>query len=80
MIPEICDPGEFAQNRFAAVWATGIERAEFVTSPTGVSFSRSTAGRAPAGDIFESRLQQFADTVRTHPGGLKPPCIPTVDR
>ena len=69
MIPEICDPGEFAQNRFAAVWATGIERAEFRYVSNRGEASPGRQPRRRRGDIFESRLQQFADTVRTHPRG-----------
>ncbi len=70
MIPEICDPGEFAQNRFVAVWAPGIERAEFrYVSNRGELLQVDSRPRRRQGDIFESRLQQFADTVRTHPGG-----------
>jgi hypothetical protein len=70
MVPEICDPDEFAQNRFAAVRAPGIERVEFrYVSANGELLQADDRPRRRRGDIFESRLQQFADTVRTHPGG-----------
>ena len=80
MTPEVCDPVDFSQNRFVAARAPGVERAEFrYVSNRGELLQVDSGPRRRRGDIFESRLQQFADTVRAHPGGRLEATLHTAD-
>ena len=70
MTPTVCDPEDFAQDRFVAVRAPGVDRVDFgYFSEYGDLLQTDRSPRQRQGDVFESRIQQFADTVRTHPGG-----------
>lgn len=70
MTADVLDPDDFAQDRFVAVRAPGIETVEFgYFSELGDLLQVDPSPRKRQGDVFESRLQQFADTVRSHPTG-----------
>ncbi|KUI27328.1 hypothetical protein [Mycobacterium sp. GA-2829] len=70
MTAEVCDPADFAEDRFVAVRASGVEHVEFAyISPHGDVLQKDLSARRRHGDVFESRIQQFADTVRNNPGG-----------
>lgn len=80
MTPEVCDPVDFSQNRFVSARAPGVERAEFrYVSSRGELLQVDERPRRRRGDIVESRLQQFADTARTHPGGQLEATLHTAD-
>lgn len=70
MTPDICDPDEFADDKFVAVRAPGIQNVSFAYCSAfgGVLQASGTVRRRP-GDVYEVSTQQFADTVRTHPNG-----------
>jgi hypothetical protein len=70
MTADVCDPDDFAQDRFVAIRASGVESADFgYFSTLGHLLQVDPRPRRRPGDAFESRIQQFADTVRTHPTG-----------
>ncbi|WP_234897814.1 hypothetical protein [Mycolicibacterium vanbaalenii] len=70
MTAEVCDPEDFAQNRFVAIRAPGIDSVVFgYVSPHGDLLQGDPSPRRRQGDVFECRTQQFADTVRSHPAG-----------
>lgn len=70
MTPDVCDPDDFVQDRFVAVRAPGIDSVEFgYVSAHGDVLQRDPSPRHRQGDVFESRTQQFADTVRAYPAG-----------
>lgn len=70
MTPTVCDPDDFSQDRFVAVRAPGIDRVEFgYCSEDGHLLQTDRSPRRRQGDVFEIRIQQFADTVRAHPSG-----------
>lgn len=70
MTADVCDPEDFVQDRFVAIRAPGIETVEFgYVSAVGDLLQRDPTPRKRQGDVFESRTQQFADTVRRQPNG-----------
>lgn len=70
MTADACDPEDFAQDRFVAVRAPGVDTVAFgYRSAMGDLLQVDRAPRRRQGDVFESRTQQFADTVRRHPHG-----------
>ncbi|MBB2769116.1 UNVERIFIED_ORG: hypothetical protein GGE11_000011 [Mycolicibacterium obuense] len=70
MTPEVCDPADFAEDRFAAIRVPGIDHVQFAyISSHGDLLQRDPNSRRRHGDVVESRIQQFADTVRNNPGG-----------
>lgn len=70
MTADVCDPEDFAQDRFVAVRAPGIDTVTFgYRSAMGELLQVDRAPRRRQGAVFESRTQQFADTVRRHPHG-----------
>jgi len=70
MTADVCDPEDFTQDRFAAIRAPGIDAVEFgYFSAFGDLLQVDPRPRRRQGDVFESRIQQFADTVRSHPTG-----------
>ncbi|CAJ1501171.1 hypothetical protein [[Mycobacterium] burgundiense] len=70
MTADVCDPDDFTQDRFVAIRAPGVERVQFAYfSELGDLLQLDSTPRRRQGDVFESRTQQFADTVRSHPSG-----------
>lgn len=70
MTADVCDPEDFAQDRFVAIRAPGVETVSFgYFSAAGQLLQVDQNPRERQGDVFESRLQQFADTVRRQPNG-----------
>lgn len=70
MTPDVCDPEDFAQDRFIAIRAPGVQTVKLgYVSALGDLLQTDPSPRARQGDVFESRTQQFADTVRRHPDG-----------
>lgn len=70
MTPDACDPDDFAQDRFVAVRAPGVDNVEFgYLSDRGDVLQIDRRPRRRQRDVFEVRIQQFADTVRNHPSG-----------
>ena len=70
MTANVCDPEDFAQDRFVAIRAPGVETVAFgYFSAVGDLLQIDRNPRRRQGDVFESRIQQFADTVRRHPNG-----------
>lgn len=70
MTADVCDPEDFAQDRFVAIRAPGIDTVAFgYRSAIGELLQVDRAPRRRQRDVFESRTQQFADTVRRHPNG-----------
>ncbi|MFW3123671.1 hypothetical protein MMAG44476_38438 [Mycolicibacterium mageritense DSM 44476 = CIP 104973] len=70
MTPDVCDPEDFSQDRFVAVRAPGVGHVEFAyLSDVGDVIQVDPSPRRRAGDVFETRTQQFADTARHHPTG-----------
>lgn len=70
MTPDVCDPDDFAEDRFVAVRAPGVQEVEFgYVSDLGDVLQVDRQPRRRQGDVFEIRTQQFADTVRNHPSG-----------
>jgi hypothetical protein len=70
MTADVCDPDDFTQDRFAAIRAPGIDAVELgYFSALGDLLQVDPNPRRRQGDVFESRIQQFADTVRSHPTG-----------
>jgi hypothetical protein len=70
MTPDVCDPEDFAQDRFVAIRASGVETVAFgYFSAQGDLLQIDPNPRRRQADVFESRIQQFGDTVRRHPNG-----------
>jgi hypothetical protein len=70
MTANVCDPEDFTQDRFVAIRAPGVETVAFgYFSAVGDLLQIDRNPRRRQGDVFESRIQQFADTVRHHPHG-----------
>ncbi|WP_232007750.1 hypothetical protein, partial [Mycobacterium gordonae] len=70
MTADVCDPEDFVQDRFVAIRAPGVESAKFgYVSAVGDLLQLDPTPRRRQGDVFESRTQQFADTVRRQPNG-----------
>lgn len=70
MTADVCDPDDFAQDRFVAIRAPGVASVEMgYFSALGDLLQIDPNPRKRVGDVFESRIQQFADTVRHHPTG-----------
>jgi hypothetical protein len=70
MTADVCDPDDFAQDRFVALRAPGIESVAFgYFSAVGDLLQVDAQPRRRQGDVFESRIRQFSDTVRTHSSG-----------
>lgn len=70
MTADVCDPEDFAQDRFVAIRAPGITTVTFgYFSAAGQLVQIDQNPRKRQADVFESRLQQFADTVRRQPNG-----------
>lgn len=70
MTADACDPQDFAEDRFVAVRAPGVQSVEFgYFSAAGDLLQIDPRPRRRQGDVFESRIQQFSDTARTHPTG-----------
>ncbi|WP_243707141.1 hypothetical protein [Mycobacterium marinum] len=70
MTADVCDPEDFTQDRFVAVRVPGVETVEFgYFSAMNDLLQVDPSPRRRTGDVFESRIQQFADTVRHHPTG-----------
>ncbi|WP_233209466.1 hypothetical protein [Mycobacterium sp. ENV421] len=67
MSADALDPEDFAQDRFVAVRAPGVEEVTFgCYSESGHLLQVDAHPRRRHGDVFESRTQQFADTIRAH--------------
>ena len=80
MTPDVCDPDDFAQDRFAAIRAPGVEKVDFAyVSDHGDLLQRDPKPRRRPGDVHESRIQQFTDTARTRPGGRIVATLHTAD-
>ncbi|WP_167106456.1 hypothetical protein [Mycobacterium sp. DL592] len=70
MSADICDPEDFAEDRFVAIRAPGIDAVTFGYRPeNGDLLQLDAHPRRRQGNVFETRTQQFADTVRSHPTG-----------
>lgn len=70
MSADVCDPDDFAENRFVAVRAPGAHNVAFgYYSELGELLQLDTKPRRRPGDVYEARTQQFADTVRSSPSG-----------
>lgn len=70
MTADVCDPDDFAEDRFVAIRAPGVESVDFgYFSAVDDLLQVDAHPRRRQGDVFESRIQQFADTVRAHPAG-----------
>ncbi|CCK63175.1 Conserved protein of unknown function [Mycobacterium canettii CIPT 140070017] len=70
MTADACDPDDFTRDRFVAIRAPGVEAVQFgYFSSLGERLQVDPSPRRRPGDVFESRIQQFADTVRSHPAG-----------
>lgn len=70
MTAAVCDPEDFAEDRFAAVRAPGVTAATMsYVSASGSLLQIDENPRRRPGDVFECRTQQFADTARANPGG-----------
>lgn len=70
MTAEVCDPEDFSQDRFVAVRAPGVESVTFsYLSRFGDVLQVDPSPRRRQGNVFETSIQRFADTVRIHPGG-----------
>ena len=70
MTANVCDPEDFTEDRFVAIRAPGVETVAFgYFSAVGDLIQIDRNPRKRPGDVFESRIQQFADTVRSHPNG-----------
>ncbi|WP_197379998.1 hypothetical protein [Mycolicibacterium mengxianglii] len=70
MTPDICDPDDFADDKFVAVRAPGIQNVSFAyCSAFGDVLQVSGTVRRRPGEVFEVSTQQFADTVRSYPNG-----------
>lgn len=70
MTADVCDPDEFAEDRFVEVRATEVGAVRFsYVSPQGDHLQLDAHPRRRNGDIVETRTQQFADTARAHPRG-----------
>ncbi|MDV3125282.1 hypothetical protein M1247_10200 [Mycobacterium sp. 21AC1] len=70
MTPDVCDPEDFSQDRLVAVRAPGVSHVEFgYVSDFGDMLQIDSRPRQRQGDVFETRTQQFADTVRHHSAG-----------
>lgn len=68
--PDVCDPEDFSQDRFAAIRAPGADSVQFVyLSAHGDLLQSDPTPRRRQSDVFETRTQRFADTVRYNPGG-----------
>jgi hypothetical protein len=70
MTPDVCDPDDFALDKFVAIRAPGVKSVEFgYFSILGDLLQVDEHPRRRQGDVFESRTQRFTDTVRAHPTG-----------
>ncbi|WP_304106598.1 hypothetical protein [Mycolicibacterium bacteremicum] len=70
MTPDAIDPEDFAQDRFVAIRAPGVDRVDLhYLSDLGDLIQTDASPKRRQGDVFESRTQQFADTARRHPNG-----------
>jgi hypothetical protein len=70
MTADVCDPDDFTQDRFVAIRAPGVESVNFgYFSAVGDLLQIDPQPRRRQGEVFEARIQQFADTVRIHPSG-----------
>lgn len=70
MSADVCDPEHFSVDRFAAIRAPGVDVVTFgYCSENGDLLQLDPHPRRRQGDVFETRTQQFADTVRAHPTG-----------
>ncbi len=70
MTPTTTDPDDFAQDRFVAVRAPGVDKVDFeYVSAQGDLLQVDPKPRRRHGNVHESKTQQFADTVRAHPAG-----------
>ncbi|WP_245850571.1 hypothetical protein [Mycobacterium angelicum] len=70
MTADACDPEDFTRARFVAIRAPGIKTVDFrYISAAGDLLQIDRNPRRRLGDVFETRTQQFADTVRRHPRG-----------
>jgi len=70
MTADVCDPEDFAQDRFVAIRAPGVDTVQLgYVSPIGDRLQIDPSPRRRQGDVFESRIQQFADTVSRQPAG-----------
>ncbi len=80
MTADICDPDEFAEDRYVAVRAPGIGSVSFAyCSTVGEVLQASCNVRRRHSDIHEVATQQFADTVRAHPNGRVRASLATAD-
>jgi hypothetical protein len=68
--PDSCSPEDFLHDRFVAVRAPGVDRAEmgFVTAAGELVHIERNPKRKPGG-VFEFDARRFADTARTHGTG-----------
>ena len=70
MSADVCDPEDFSQDRFVALRAPGVADVAFgYQSDLGDLLQVDAHPRRRQGDVFETRIQQFADTVRASPTG-----------
>lgn len=80
MTADICDPDDFAEDKFVAVRAPGIENVSFAyCSAFGDVLQASGVVRRRHGDVHEVSTQQFADTARAHPHGRVHASLATPD-
>lgn len=70
MSADVCDPDDFAEDRFVAIRAPGVDVVTFgYCSERGDLLQFDAKPRRRQGNVFETRTQQFADTARSHPFG-----------
>jgi hypothetical protein len=70
MSADVCDPEDFSQDRFVALRAPGVADVAFgYQSDLRDLLQVDAHPRRRQGDVFETRIQQFADTVRAYPTG-----------
>lgn len=70
MSPDVLDPEDFSENRFAAIRAPHVEDVTFAyVSELGDLLQTDPSPRVRQSDVYETRTQQYADTVRRYPSG-----------
>lgn len=80
MSADVCDPEDFIQDRFVAIRAPGAEGVTFgCYSDLGDLLQVDAHPRQRQADTFETRTQQFADTVRAYPSARLIATLQTID-
>lgn len=80
MTPDVCDPEDFVQDRYASIRAPEVDGVAFgYVSEFGDLLQTDPSPRRRQCDVYETRTQQFADTVRRHPAGRLVATLHTAD-